>query len=156
MTNKHLSCSCCYTNFSGIICQHIFKVATQLSLEELPQHLFFMRWRKDSSDKILAKKYQIFYNSNNIEELKINQQNIENDDEDYKYLLNRTWYKVQQIVKSKPKVTKNFYDSLDKLVKETCSSSVQNNQKIQNPKTIKPKGKFLYIYIFLFYIYLIY
>ena len=44
----------------------------------------------------MAKKYQIFYNNNNIKEL--NQQNIENDEEDYKYLLNRTWYKVQQIV----------------------------------------------------------
>jgi len=57
-------------------------------LKELPQHLFFIRWRKDLSDKILSKKYQIFYNNNNIEEL--NQQNIENDEEDYKYLLNQT------------------------------------------------------------------
>jgi len=51
-------------------------------------------------------------------------------------------------VKFKPEVAKNFYNLLDKLVKEICSSSIQNNQKIQNPKTIKPKGKFLYIYIF--------
>ena len=47
-----------------------------------------MKWQKNPNDKILAKKYQIFYNNNNIEEL--NQQNIENDEEDYKYLLNRT------------------------------------------------------------------
>ena len=111
-----------------------------MNLEELSQHYFLWDGEK-------TKKYQIFYNNNNIEEL--NQQNIEND-EDYKYLLNRTWYKVQQIVKSKPEVAKNFYDLLDKLVKEICLSSVQNNQKIQNPKIIKPKGKFIYIYIFYF------
>jgi len=70
----------------------------------------------------LAKKYQIFYNNNNIKEL--NQQNIENDNEDYKYLLNQTWYKVQQIVKFKPKITKNFYDLLDRLIKEICLLSV--------------------------------
>jgi len=44
LQNQHFSCSCCYTNFSGIICWHIFKVATQLNLDEIPQHLFFARW----------------------------------------------------------------------------------------------------------------
>ena len=34
--NQHFTCLCYYTNFSEIICQHIFKVATQLNLNELP------------------------------------------------------------------------------------------------------------------------
>jgi hypothetical protein len=147
-TNNHLSCSCCYTNFSGIVCRHIFKVAAQLNLEELPLHLFLIRWRKDPSENVLAKIYKLFYN--NIGELETNQSetaNKENDHEDYIYLLNRTWYKVQQIVKAKPELAKNFYILLDKSVKEEISthisdktSQVQDNKKIKNPAIIKPKG----------------
>ena len=39
-------------NFSRIICQHIFKVATQLNLEEISYHLFPIRWQKDPDDNI--------------------------------------------------------------------------------------------------------
>ncbi len=154
MINKHFSCSCYYTNFSGIICRHIFKVAAQLNLEELPQHLFFMRWRKDPNDNILAKIYKTFYNNDNIGESRVGQQNVENDYEDYKYLLNRIWYKVQQIVKSKPELAKNFYDLLDKSVKEVYTFSIQNNEKVKNPTTIKPKGEFFFKH-YIFYLYLL-
>ena len=146
LINNHFSCSCYYTNFSGIICRHIFKVATQLNLEKLPEHLFFMRWRKDPSENVLVKKYRLFYNSNR--ELEINDENADNVREeyyeDYEYLLNRMWYKVQQIVKAKPETAKNFHNLLDKSVKDFYNSEknlqIQNNGKIKNPESVKSKG----------------
>jgi hypothetical protein len=137
-------------NFSGIICRHIFKVAMQLNLEEIPYHLFPIRWRKDPNDNILVKMYKTFYN--NTGEIGIHDQsgdtNVgENSFEDYNYLLNRTWYKVQQIVKAKPETAKNFYFLLDKSVKEeislyTSKKTSQNNKIIKNPAMLKSKGKF--------------
>ncbi|CAB4378322.1 unnamed protein product [Rhizophagus irregularis] len=44
---NHFVCSCKYTTFSGIICRHIFRVATQLNLNNLPESLFHNQWRKD-------------------------------------------------------------------------------------------------------------
>ena len=144
MKNKHFSCSCCYTIFSGIICRHIFKVATQLNLEEISRHLFPIRWQKDPNDNILVKMYKAFYN--NTGEIGIHSQsentNVEENNHDYyNYLLNRTWYKVQQIVKAKLETAKNFYFLFDKLVKEEISlynseKTSQSNEKIKmNNKT---------------------
>jgi hypothetical protein len=152
--------------FSGIICRHIFKVAAQLNLEELPQHLFLIRWRKDPSENILVKMYKSFYNS--AEALGTNRENenfndIREDIEDYEYLLNRIWYKVQQIVKAKPETSKDVYVLLDKFVKDLFASeensqtqnNEKNNRKIKNPVTVKPKGKFLLNICILFIIYLL-
>ncbi|CAB4437481.1 unnamed protein product [Rhizophagus irregularis] len=115
LKNNHFSCSCYYTNFSGIICRHIFKVATQLNLEEIPLDLFPIRWRKDPDEIVLVKMYKIFYSTNG--ELGINRQdentNIaeENDSqEDY-----------------------DLY-----VLKE--NSKPQNHGKIKNPEIIRPKG----------------
>src|SRR6185437_12915086 len=152
VNNQYFSCSCYYTNFSEIICRHIFKVAAQLNLDEISQYLFLIRWRKDLNDNILVKKYKSFYNETNPQNENIND-TMEN--EDYEYLLNRTWYKVQQIVKAKPEVAKNFYLLLDKSVKEEIShtsgkrSQIQNNEKIKNPTIVKPKGKCSLKYLFI-------
>ena len=78
LKNNHFSCSCYYTNFSGIICRHIFKVATQLNLEEIPPHLFPIRWRKDPNEIILVKMYKTFYG--NTGELGINRPNENTND----------------------------------------------------------------------------
>jgi hypothetical protein len=89
--------------------------------------------------------YKFFYSTNG--ELGINRQDENTNDveEDYGYLLNRIWYKVQQIVKAKPETAKNFYDSLDKSIKDLYASKEnskpQNRGKIKNPETIRPKGK---------------
>jgi hypothetical protein len=95
--------------------------------------------------------YKDFYGP--TEELGINRQGEdtndveENSQEDYGYLLNRIWYKVQQIVKAKPETAKNFYVSLDKSIKDLYSSKEnskpQNCEKIKNPEIIRPKGKIL-------------
>src|SRR3954453_1516246 len=151
LKNKHFSCSCYHMNFSGIICRHIFKVITQLNLEEIPHHLFPIRWRKDPNDNVLVKMYKTFYNNREIEMHGQNEHiNVrENDYEDYNYLLNRTWYKAQQIIKAKPETAKNFYFLLDKLVKEislnTSEKTTQNSETIKNSATLKTKGKFYFL-----------
>jgi len=94
----------------------------------------------------LVKKYRLFYNS--TRELEINDKNVnENADENYEYLLNWMWYKIQQIVKAKPETAKYFYNLLDKSVKDLYnsekSSQTQNNGKIKNSETVKPKDNFL-------------
>ncbi|RHZ49353.1 hypothetical protein Glove_522g85 [Diversispora epigaea] len=123
-------------------------VATQLNLEEIFQHLFLIRWRKDPNDNTLIKIYKSFYN--NSEKLNTNYQNEDinnNENENYEYLLNRTWYKVQQIVKTKFETTKKFYNILDKLIKEEFlfyfkkKIQEQNNNEIKNPATIKIKRR---------------
>jgi hypothetical protein len=122
----------------------------QLNLEEIPHHLFPIRWRKDPNEIILVKMYKTFYNSTGELGINLQNENTNVEDEDYNYLLNRTWYKVQQIVKAKPETAKNFYILLDKSVKEEISlhasekksQNNNNNEKIKNPTIIKQKGKF--------------
>ncbi|CAG8543579.1 5231_t:CDS:2 [Diversispora eburnea] len=72
--------------------------------------------------------------------------NYINENEDYEYLLNRVWYKVQQIVKAKPKTAKKFYNILDESVKKEFSIQIpgkefqsQNNNIIKNSAIIKGK-----------------
>ena len=80
------------------------------------------------------------------------------EDEDYEYLLNRVWCKVQQVVKAKRETAKNFYLILDKSVKEEISHASEkksqasdNSKKIKNPGIIKPKGT-EYFFKCLFYL----
>ncbi|CAG8462652.1 147_t:CDS:2 [Scutellospora calospora] len=79
--NQQFTCSCNYTIFSGIICRHIFKVASQINLEELPNYLFLQRWRKDPNEHNLIILYKSFYNmsSNSIQPTTILNNSIEYD-----------------------------------------------------------------------------
>ncbi|CAG8841571.1 40497_t:CDS:2, partial [Gigaspora margarita] len=147
LTNHQFFCSCYSTVFSGIICRHIFKVASQLNLEELPQYLFFLRWRKDPDEQVLIKTYRTFYNTS-ITSQQINSINIEEDNNDYEYLLKRTWRKVQDIINTKPEMAKSFYISFDKILQEEIKAHVSGKNpislakdQIKNPPTIKSKGR---------------
>ena len=81
------------------------------------------------------------------------------EDKDYEYLLNRIWYKVQQVVKANHETAKNFYLVIDKSVKEEISRALgkksqtnDNSKKIKNPVIIKPKGTVIFLLsIYLFY-----
>ena len=145
LKNQYFSCSCNYFNFSGIICRHIFRVASQLNLEEISPHLFISRWRKDPSEQTLITIYQEFYNSIGVN---LNQQ-VGNGfkDDDYEYLLNRIWQKVRLIVKTKAETAKTFYTLLNELVEKEIAIQIlettpQNTEQIKNPTSIKPKGKY--------------
>ena len=57
---NHFVCSCKYTTFSGIICRHILRVATQLNLNSLPESLFHNQWKKDQSNLTLTQNFYLF------------------------------------------------------------------------------------------------
>ena len=65
-------------------------MASQINLEELNPSLFLLRWQKDPSEQALMKVYQMFYHLTEVD-LNFRSENIliENDDDDYEYLLNR-------------------------------------------------------------------
>ncbi len=81
------------------------------------------------------------------------------EDKDYEYLLNRIWYKVQQVVKANCEIAKNFYLVIDKSIKEEISRALEkksqtndNSKKIKNPVIIKPKGTVIFLLsVYLFY-----
>ena len=102
----------------------------------------------------MVKKYKSFYNDIGVNQEKENANNIM-EDEDYEYLLNRVWYKVQQLVKTKTKVAKNFYILIDKLLNEEISictlEKKSKTQKIKNPATIKQKGNFFFKYYYVLF-----
>ena len=79
--SQYLTCNCEYHTFTGIICRHIFRVATQLNLDELPRYLFLTRWCKDPDDTILIQKFHEFYNIPN-NKISINDSHI-TIEEDY-------------------------------------------------------------------------
>ncbi|CAG8841404.1 6397_t:CDS:2, partial [Gigaspora margarita] len=89
-------------------------LASQLNLEELPQYLFFLKWRKDPNERTLIRTYKTFYNT-------------KEDNDDYEYLLKRTWQKVQDIINTKPEMAKSFYNSFDKILQEEIKAHVSDN-----------------------------
>ncbi|CAG8815369.1 6923_t:CDS:1, partial [Racocetra fulgida] len=48
----------------------------------------------------------------------INSMSIDEDNDNYEYLLKCTWRKVLEIVNTKPEIAKAFYISFDKILQE--------------------------------------
>ena len=135
--SQHITCSCKYYSFTGIICQHIFRVATQLNLDDLPRYLYLTRWCKDPDDTTLAQRFREFYNvSNNIISTKNSFTIIE---EDYCYLLKRTLDRLQMYIKAKPENAKYFYYEIIsvQLDEKILLDNNQNNQNKNNESVIK-------------------
>ncbi len=63
MDLNQLKCSCGYTQNSGFICRHIFRVGVQLNLNELPTELYLYRWRKNPTDNVIFEHYTNFYSN---------------------------------------------------------------------------------------------
>ncbi len=125
-------------------------MASQINLEELNPSLFLLRWQKDPSEQALMKVYQTFYHLTEVDS-NFRSENIliENNDDDYKYLLNRIWHKVRLIVKAKAETAKTFYICLNELVEKEISIQVsektviQNEEQIKNLTSIRPKGNII-------------
>ncbi|CAG8760984.1 35191_t:CDS:2, partial [Gigaspora margarita] len=103
------------------------------------------KWRKDPDERTLIRTYKTFYNTSIIPSQQIN---IEEDNDDYEYLLKRTWRKVQDIINTKPEMVKSFYNSFDKILQEEIKAHVSDNNsvpltknQIKNPSIIKSKGR---------------
>lgn len=114
-------------------------------MEEINSELFLLRWRKDPGEYVIAKAYQTFYNSTSNEFCQqAESEFLKNDNAEYEYLLNRAWYKVRQIVKTKPETAKTFYNSFNELVQKELAADISENVSsfngIVNPISIKSKG----------------
>ncbi|CAB4386303.1 unnamed protein product [Rhizophagus irregularis] len=140
---NHFVCSCKYTTFSGIICRHIFRVATQLNLNNLPESLFHNQWRKDPSNLVLTQNFHLF--CNNIQSP--NDKIIERV-EDYEYLLSKVFHEIKGLVKKYPEMAQEFYTTNNTLLQNRIKSA--NNQKtcksttknlIRNPQTATNNSK---------------
>ena len=116
----------------------MFRVATQLNLNELPRFLYLTRWCKDPDDTILARNFCEFYNISN-DAVIINKNSQMAIEEDYQYLLKRTLYHLQRFIKAKPENTKHFYDTISIELDKKMSL---NNDKNQNNNVISsvPNG----------------
>ena len=149
--SQYLTCNCKHYTFTGIICRHVFRVATQLNLDEMPRFLYLTRWCKDPDDTILAQRFREFYNtSNNI--ILIKESHITTE-EDYQYLLKRTLDNLQRFIKAKPENAKYFYEIISAQLDEKMSLNNSQNKDsvtssnlfyenvIRNPRNIKPKGR---------------
>lgn len=67
-TNQ-FKCSCGYTQNSGFICRHIFRIGIQLNFNELPTELYPYRWRKSPTDDVIFEHYKNFYSNTSTNSL---------------------------------------------------------------------------------------
>jgi hypothetical protein len=138
--------------FSGIICRHVLRVATQLNLDSFPKKMYLSRWCKDPTEMEIMQQYKIFYSTTSSENATILSENAENVaylEQDHIYNLNRTIWKLQRFVNQKPETAQIFNESLSILLKAqiTATNSNSNANKgkgadnlIRNPQNIKAKG----------------
>ena len=142
------SCSCKYYASSGIICRHMFRVATQLNLSSFPRYLYLNRWCKDPSDIEILRHYQIFYQDNNLSMIS---KTKEIPAIDYIYLFNRMVWKLQDIVKANPNSAQLFYESLNGIInshlkvipnnENVAMKDISNLPIIKNPQSVRAKGR---------------
>jgi hypothetical protein len=127
---NHFTCSCKHTTFSGIICRHIFRVATQLNLDTLPESLFHHQWKKDPNNFVLMQNFNLF--CSNIQPP--NDKIIERV-EDYEYLLSKVFCEIKGLVKKYPEMAQEFYITNNTLLQAKIKS--MNSQKNCNRTTTK-------------------
>ncbi|CAB4392780.1 unnamed protein product [Rhizophagus irregularis] len=124
---NHFGCSCKYTTFSGIICRHIFRVATQLNLNNLPESLFHNQWRKDPSNLVLTQNFHLFCNNIQSPNDKIIER-VEN----YEYLLSKVFHEIKGLNKSA---------NNQKTYKSTTKNLIRNPQTATNNSKKREKKK---------------
>jgi len=143
------TCTCEYMAFSGIICRHIFCVATQLNIDSFSKKMYISRWCKDPNEFEMIQIYRSFYEReplNNSQEIQFSEQ--PQLEQDYKYKLNRTIWKLQRFVNQKPETAVIFDETITLLLNaqiaaaaENCNSQINNNDyMIKIPQNVKPKG----------------
>ncbi|CAI2191465.1 2906_t:CDS:2, partial [Funneliformis geosporum] len=113
-----------------------------------------IKWFKDPNDQNIMKMYQVFYNlvGSSSNQNANNGNSPETNDDDYEYLLNRTWQKVQQLIKAKPVTAKVFYILLDESVQKEITMHIsekrsinQVEDQIKNHVAIRQKEEIIYI-----------
>lgn len=136
--------------FSGIICRNILRVATQLNLDSFSKKMYPSHWCKDPNESEMIQIYQSFYKHeflhNSQDQLTTEQPQLE---QDYKYQLNRTIWKLQRFVNQKPETAVIFDETISLLLNAQIAATNQNysnqvntnnNDIIKIPQNVKPKG----------------
>jgi hypothetical protein len=111
--------------------------------------MYILRWCKDPSELELMQIYRSFYkplhDSQEIQSLVVEQPQLE---QDYKYNLNRTIWKLQRFVNQKPETAQIFNESISILLnaqiaatsETNCNGQINNSNIIQVPQNVKSKG----------------
>jgi hypothetical protein len=141
---QQLTCDCHQTALTGIPCRHILRVSTQLNLEQLPTHLFPIRWCKDPSDEQMVEQYKLFFSS----QARDNEKQTEGfymptEHEDFQlFMLGKTMRKIERFAKYNPGTAKVLHGELNKVL-ETNVASIEpqsSNAHIRNPLVVSTKG----------------
>lgn len=116
----------------------------QLNLENLPDNLFYERWKKNPSEEKLVDAYLNFSTSSTVSQ----QQLLSNGNQDYQYMLIRLLQKVQRFVIQNPESAITFYTSLNELfvseVEKLNQQKLNNSEVIpavKNPLVTRGKGR---------------
>ena len=83
--------------FSKIICHHIFHIATQLNIDSFSKKMYISRWCKDPNEFEMIQLYQSFYKReplHNLQEIQFSTTEQPQLEQDYKYKLNCTIWKL--------------------------------------------------------------
>jgi hypothetical protein len=143
------TCTCGYMDFAGIICRHIFRVAMQLNIDSFSKKMYILRWCKDPNEHELMQIYHSFYKPLHEEIQSVTvQPQLEQLEQDHKYNLNRTIWKLQRFVNQNPETAQIFNESISILLNAqiaatigtNCNSQIHNNDIIKIPQNVKPKG----------------
>src|ERR1700722_14510160 len=114
----------------GIICQHIFRVAIQLNLNNLSESLFHDQWKKDPSNLVLTQSFNLFCNN-----IQLPNNKIIKHVEDYEYLLSKVFCEIKGLVKKYPEMAQEFYITNNTLLQSKIKNV--NSQKNCNRSTTK-------------------
>ncbi|GBC10959.2 hypothetical protein RIR_jg3899.t1 [Rhizophagus irregularis DAOM 181602=DAOM 197198] len=141
LNNEIFTCTCGYMAFSGIICHHILRVATQLNIDSFSKKMYPSCWCKDPNESEMIQIYQSFYKHKPLHDLQdqliMKQPQLE---QDYKYKLNRTIWKLQRFPKGgvhsnkrkKSGIEINSQRKKSKKLKEKDSNGNKENIMIGN------------------------
>ena len=117
----------------------------QLNINSFAKKMYTLRWCKDPTELEMMQIYRSFYEPSRRLQIVTEQPQLE---QDYKYELNRTIWKLQRFVDQKPETAQIFNESISILLNAqiaaaigtNCNSQVHNNDIVKIPQNVKSKG----------------
>ena len=122
------TCTCGYMDFAGIICRHIIRVAMQLNINSFAKKMYTLRWCKDPTELEMMQIYWSFYEPSRRLQIVTEQPQLE---QDYKYELNCTIWKLQRFVDQKPETAQIFNESISILLNAQIAATTNTNYNNQ-------------------------
>lgn len=119
----------------------------QLNLEELPNSLFYERWRKNPCEEKLINDY-INFSVSSLHQQSSSSQSNNNQNQDHQYMLTRLLQKVQRFVTQNPTIATTLYTSFNEIfvseVEKFKEPQIGNSKvvpTVKNPLIIRGKGR---------------